>query len=242
MQAPPSVSIAAPVNGASYVQGRTLDSSFTCSDGAGGPGIASCADQNGRGPGAAIDTSTTGQLSVTATSTDGLTGSATVTYTVTAPIPRLSRLQLKPRSFQAATKGKAIIDRIENGTTITYRDTLAAHTTLRVYHELRGVKRGGKCAATHGHKQQANGKACTRLILIGSFKRHDNIGTNRLRFTGPGSGRPRPKPGQLRAPGNRQPRRRSKAARSAHRSRSWHRRRRAFDPDHDGDCDAPGQT
>lgn len=242
VQAPPSVSIAAPVNGASYVQGRTLDSSFTCSDGAGGPGIASCADQNGRGPGAAIDTSTTGQhtLSVTATSTDGLTGSATVTYTVTAPIPRLSRLQLKPRSFQAATKGKAIIDRIENGTTITYRDTLAAHTTLRVYHELRGVKRGGKCAATHGHKQQANGKACTRLILIGSFKRHDNIGTNRLRFTGRIDG-------HALSPGSYELQATASLAGQQSRTISASFTILAppsacLDPDHDGDCDAPGQT
>ena len=58
--------------------------------------------------GAAIDTSTTGQrtLTVTATSADGLTGSATVTYTVTAPIPRLSRLQVNPTSSRPRLKAR----------------------------------------------------------------------------------------------------------------------------------------
>jgi len=109
-----------------------------------------------------------------------------LTYTVTTRIPRLSRLQVKPRFFQAATKGRAIVDRIENGTTITYRDTLAAHTALRVYHEVRGVKRGRKFVAPPGPKpkQRSNGKPCTRLMLVGSCKHHDNVGTDRLRFTG----------------------------------------------------------
>ena len=242
VQAPPSVSIAAPANGATYVQGRAIDSSFTCSDGAGGPGIASCADQNSRGSGAAIDTSRTGQhtLTVTATSRDGLTGRATVTYTVAAPIPRVSRLQVKPRSFQAATKGKAIIDRIENGTTITYRDTLAAHTTLRVYHEVRGVKRGRKCVAPPGPKQQGNGKPCTRLILVGSFKHHDNAGTNRLRFGGRIDGRALSPGGyELKATANLNGQR-SRTISSSFTILATPATCR--DPDHDGDCDAPGQT
>jgi hypothetical protein len=85
--APPTASIAAPAAGGVYAVGQVVDSSFVCSEGAGGPGIASCVDQSDRGSGAPIDTSSTGlhTLMVTASSKDGLTGSASVTYTVATP-------------------------------------------------------------------------------------------------------------------------------------------------------------
>jgi hypothetical protein len=160
----PSVSITTPANGAIYTLNQVVHSSFSCTESAGGPGIASCVDQNGRPSGAAVDTSKPGKhtFKVTATSKDGLTQTATVTYRVKPPkikprVPRLSHLRLKPRSFEAATKGGALVARVEIGTTITYRDTLAARTTFRVY-------RGG--------------------VLLGSFRHHDHAGTNRLRFTG----------------------------------------------------------
>jgi hypothetical protein len=66
-----------------------VNSSFSCIEGAGGPGIASCLDQNGQPSGTAIDTSTPGQhtFTVMATSNDGLTGRSSVTYTVSNPPP-----------------------------------------------------------------------------------------------------------------------------------------------------------
>jgi len=83
---PPTASITTPASGATYTQGQIVDSSFSCSEGTAGPGIASCLDQNGQPSGTAIDTSTTGShaMTVTATSEDGATGTASVTYTVTA--------------------------------------------------------------------------------------------------------------------------------------------------------------
>jgi hypothetical protein len=81
----PTVKISTPTAGAIYPEAQTVHSSFSCTEG-GGPGIASCLDQNGNATGAAIDTSTVGAhtLTVTATSQDGLTGTAGVTYTVVA--------------------------------------------------------------------------------------------------------------------------------------------------------------
>jgi hypothetical protein len=81
------VQITTPAVGASYVQNTTAASSFTCSEGAGGPGISTCADQAGRQSGAGLDTSTVGShvLTVIAASKDGQTTSKSVTYTVTAP-------------------------------------------------------------------------------------------------------------------------------------------------------------
>jgi hypothetical protein len=84
----PSVSISAPANGELFSQGQVVTSSFTCSD-LGGPGISSCTDQNGKSSGATLDTSTVGQhmFTVAATSSDGLTASASTTYAVVAKPP-----------------------------------------------------------------------------------------------------------------------------------------------------------
>ncbi|MBV9680593.1 MAG: beta-propeller fold lactonase family protein, partial [Solirubrobacterales bacterium] len=84
---PPSVQITAPAGGARYTVSQVVHSSFTCTEGAAGPGIASCADQQGRPSGAALDTSMPGSHTFTATaaSKNGLSASKTVTYTVLAP-------------------------------------------------------------------------------------------------------------------------------------------------------------
>lgn len=83
----PTASITTPANGATYAQGQVVQSSFSCSEGSGGTGIASCTDQNGNASGTAIDTSTPGAHTLTAKaiSKDGLGGSSSVSYTVIAP-------------------------------------------------------------------------------------------------------------------------------------------------------------
>ena len=205
-------------------------------------------------------------VSLTVTDNRGATATATKQVTVAAPpppttpppttpppttpppttpppsvvvAPRLSYLRIKPHTFEAATKGKAIIARVENGATITYRDTITAHTTLRVYRELPGVKHGHKCVARAAGSHTGRVKHCTRLVLVGSFKHHDKKGTNRLRFTGRVGGR-------ALAPGKytltataRQSGRKSRTL-----SKSFTilpRPPSCQDHDHDGDCDAPGQ-
>ncbi len=89
--AAPRATIATPARGAVFAVGQSAETGFSCVEGAGGPGIASCVDQDGRGSGARLDTATAGQhkLIVTATSTDGFRGTASVTYTVAAR-PRAS--------------------------------------------------------------------------------------------------------------------------------------------------------
>jgi hypothetical protein len=63
-------------------------SSFSCRDGAGGPGVRSCLDQHQRHSGALLDTATVGThtLTVTAKSKNGLVRSKTVNYRVLAPV------------------------------------------------------------------------------------------------------------------------------------------------------------
>jgi hypothetical protein len=81
---PPSALITTPAVAAIYTLGQVVDAGYSCAEATGGPGIQSCS-----GPvpdGAAIDTSHTGSFTftVTATSTDGLSATATSDYTVSS--------------------------------------------------------------------------------------------------------------------------------------------------------------
>jgi hypothetical protein len=88
--APPSASITSPPAGGTYEQGQVVPTSFTCAEGASGPGLESCDDGAGAntiaGGSGALDTTTLGEHTyvVTATSPDGQSASASVTYTVVA--------------------------------------------------------------------------------------------------------------------------------------------------------------
>ena len=82
--APPTAQVTLPTDGMTFQIGQSVSTNFGCTDGVGGPGIATCVDVTGsRSPGA-LDTSTLGSqtYSVTATSKDGQSGAASIEYTV----------------------------------------------------------------------------------------------------------------------------------------------------------------
>ena len=87
--APPTASITTPAEGAVYTEGQTVDASYTCTEGTGGPGLKpgseGCSGTVAKG--GAVETSTPGEhhFTVTATSNDGLSKAQTVSYTVGAP-------------------------------------------------------------------------------------------------------------------------------------------------------------
>jgi 6-phosphogluconolactonase (cycloisomerase 2 family) len=92
----PTAAITSPANGQTFLQGQSAPTSFSCADGAGGPGIAACTDSTGHiAPTGALDTSTVGvhTYAVTSVSRDGVSGSASITYgVVAASISKLSLL------------------------------------------------------------------------------------------------------------------------------------------------------
>jgi hypothetical protein len=90
--APPSASISSPVPGGAYVVGQSVPTAFSCTEGEGGTGLDSCNDSSGKktasGGAGHLDTSTVGShaYTVNAVSSDGLTGSESIGYTV-VPAP-----------------------------------------------------------------------------------------------------------------------------------------------------------
>ncbi|MBV8927640.1 MAG: beta-propeller fold lactonase family protein, partial [Mycobacteriaceae bacterium] len=130
---PPSVEIATPASGAKYTLGQVVDSSFTCTEGAAGPGIFSCVDQQGRPSGAPLDTSTPGShtFTATATSKDGLSASKTVTYTVLAPAPARVRIT-SMRAFPLRDGCVVEVGRDEREITAISADATCRHLRLKL--------------------------------------------------------------------------------------------------------------
>ena len=81
----PTAAITSPASGQTYIQGQSVTTSFSCADGAGGPGIVSCTDSTGHSaPHGTLNTSTVGAHTyvVTARSRDGVAGTASSSYEV----------------------------------------------------------------------------------------------------------------------------------------------------------------
>jgi 6-phosphogluconolactonase (cycloisomerase 2 family) len=181
---PPSVQITTPRSGAKYTVGKVVHSSFTCREGAGGPGISSCVDQQGRPSGAPLDTSTPGShtFTATATSKDGLSASKTVTYTtVLAP----ARVRISSMRAFSLRHGCAVeVGRDEREITALSADATCRHLRLK----LQGtVQTGGKRASSAGGTIRMSYKVrLPRATLTGSARAKVNHGRWQIAMMLPG--------------------------------------------------------
>lgn len=172
---PPAVAIAAPANGATYTRGQRVAAAYACSP-APGERVTGCAGPVGSG--APVDTSGVGAHSfrVTATDGDGVAVSRSVSYTVVAPGPSITRLRQSARVWRRGRKLARAARRHRRpvGTTFSFR-----------LNERAGLKFSFSRLSGRHKRRPA-----------GSLRVKGRAGANRVRFEGRLSRKGRLRPGR----------------------------------------------
>jgi len=201
---PPTIAIATPANGATYVHGQTLAAAYSCAPAPGGS-ITTCSGPVANG--APIDTSTTGShsFSVSAADSDGFTARQTVTYTVVpaaaAKGPTLSGLRESYSVFAVANRSTPLRARTarhhhHKGTVFSFRLDQAATVKVAITRTAHGRFIFHSC---HPNSPRFRHQPpCKRTVTLGTLTRIAHAGPNRIAFSGR-IGRKRLPPGRYRA-------------------------------------------
>lgn len=150
----PAVSISTPASGETYLQHESVPTKFTCTEGAGGPGFASCADSNGingtvsgtKASGAGdLNTATPGSYTYTVSvaSKDGQKASAAISYKVVAydSVASLPEVTISSLAKNAKAGKVAVKLACEPGLACTGKLTLTAKVKVKVSTKARKGKK-----------------------------------------------------------------------------------------------------
>jgi hypothetical protein len=196
----PSITIASPRNGASYIQGQSVRAAFTCADDRDGSGLASCAGTTADG--ATVDTSIVGRhaFTVTATDTAGEQRTEHVEYTVVPrtlgiAAPTISRFTQSHRIWREGAKPASIsrARAIPVGTTFSFVLDRTARVAFAFAKRTVGRTVGGRCVAlTRTNRTRS---PCRRALAAGTLTFAGHPGTDAVSFQGRISRHRRLRPG-----------------------------------------------
>ncbi|HEY1485671.1 MAG TPA: hypothetical protein VGF84_06185, partial [Micromonosporaceae bacterium] len=150
----PTATISSPASGQTFAVGQAVSTSFTCAEGAAGPGLASCDDSAG----AVTATGGTGTLNTTApgtytytvraTSHDGRSATASITYSVGAkPVPAAG-ISVKLSGAKRAAAGSKFVETLTvanagPSTAIRLRSSMSVPGAVTIKNAAGGSKHGG---------------------------------------------------------------------------------------------------
>ncbi len=185
---PNAPKVTAPANGARITEGEVVDASYSCSDPAGGMGVASCA-----GPlrtGRPIDTRSGGthRFTVTATDVNGLTAATTSTYTVILLPPPPSSKGAAPvltsvrEAHRTWRESKSRKQRTPVGTAFFFRLNERAKVRFTFTQRVGGRRVKGKCVART--RKNRGAPRCGMTITSGALSFLSRTGQNKLSFRG----------------------------------------------------------
>jgi hypothetical protein len=183
---PPTVSIAAPSDGATYTQGQTVTASYMCAVPAPAT-ITTCASPIASG--APIDTITVGShaFTVTATANDGMSATTTITYTVARPVPSLGAIHTSHKTWREGGQLASIASvrhkrKPPVGTRFTFNLNTPATIELTFIHRVKGRKVKHGCAAPT--RRNEHDRRCMRTVTVGTLILAGHAGTDTITFQG----------------------------------------------------------
>ena len=175
---PPHATISKPNNGAAYVRNASVVANFACS--AASPArIVSCvANTAARGH---VDTTTVGTHRFTATASDsnGVSASSSVSYTVVAVRPQIGGLREAPSHWRAHGSKRT---RLPVGTIFSFSLDQAAKVTLRFTRKSSGRRKSGRCVAASA--APTGSPTCPLSVATGNFSIDAQRGSNAISFNG----------------------------------------------------------